>query len=1061
MFKEYPKKINLPEIESDILSFWEENGIFDKSLDLNKAGKRFVFYEGPPTANGKPGIHHVISRTIKDLVCRYYTMLGYNVPRKAGWDTHGLPVEIEVEKLLGINGKKGIESYGVEKFNRLCRESVFKYVREWEQLTQRMGYWLDYENPYITYDRDYIESVWWILKQFWDNNLLYSGHKILPYCPRCGTGLSSHEVSLGYREVEDPSVFIRMRCTGEPGTSFLVWTTTPWTLISNVAIAVGGDHTYARVRVSGDEQDREETLIMAEALVDKLMGPDAEIVETFPGSDLEGKSYERLFEFAEVDKRAFYVTLADFVSLEDGTGIVHIAPAFGADDYELSRRYDLPLVQPVDPEGKFTPEVTPWAGRFVKDADKEIIRDLKDRGLLFNSEGYIHNYPFCWRCNTPLLYYARASWYINTSRFKEQLLANNSRVNWYPPEAGAGRFAEWLENNVDWALSRDRYWGTPLNIWTCGSCDCKHAVGSVAELLEMGVDIPEDIDLHKPYVDDIRLRCPECNGLMQRVPEVIDCWFDSGSMPFAQLHYPFENENELEQNFPCRFICEAIDQTRGWFYSLLAISTLLKGEPPYLNVLVNDLILDKTGQKMSKSLGNTVNPWDIFSDYGADPLRWYLVSVSQPWIPKRFNRDAVGEVVRKFFDTLFNVYSFFALYANIDGFDPYRDSPGARSPDELDCWILSRLNSVIEASREDFGLFELTRITRRIQQFVIDDLSNWYVRRNRRRFWQSGDSEDKLHAFATLWEVLVKVARLIAPFAPFTAEDLYRKLVAGRMADEPESVHLSRYPEADERLIDPGLERRMADAVKLVVLGRAARNRSRIKVRQPLGRMMVSVPHKLEEKDFKRVSQIISEEINVKEIEPTRNAYDFVTLSVIPDYKVVGPRFGGKVKDLARKLAGLEQEDIRTFQQEGHLELSLDGESFRLTLKDVQLRSVDREGFVVETDGGYGVVLSTELDSRLIAEGLARELVNKIQNMRKSAGFDVIDRIEVGIRSTDKVTEAVESFADYITRETLSLKILNSIPDAHCFEQEWDINGEPAVIAVRKAQSGPEPAQSD
>ncbi|HUU27856.1 MAG TPA: isoleucine--tRNA ligase [archaeon] len=1050
MFKEYKKNFNLPELESEILSFWEENRIFQKSLQQNKGQERFIFYEGPPTANGKPGIHHVISRTIKDLVCRYYTMRGYHVPRKAGWDTHGLPVEIEIEKMLGINGKEQIEEYGVEKFNKLCRENVFKYVKDWEQLSQRMGYWLDYENPYITYDRDYIESVWWILKQFWEKELLYSGHKILPYCPRCGTGLSSHEVSLGYQEVEDPSVFIKMRTAEEPDTYFLVWTTTPWTLISNVALCVGPDHTYAKVRHGG------ETLIMAEALVDKLIGPEAEILETFAGNTLGRKKYHPLFEFVQIppEKEAFYVTLGDFVSLDEGTGIVHIAPAFGADDYELSRIYGLPLVQPVDESGNFTAEVTPWSGRFVKDADKEIIRNLQERGLLFKAEGYVHNYPFCWRCATPLLYYARASWYINTSRFKEQLLENNSQVNWFPPEVGKGRFAEWLENNVDWALSRDRYWGTPLNIWICGSCSCKHAVGSVAELIEMGENVPDNIELHKPDVDQIVLRCPKCKGKMQRVPEVIDCWFDSGSMPFAQIHYPFEHGQDFENYFPCHFICEAIDQTRGWFYSLLAISTLLKGKAPYRNVLVNDLILDKTGQKMSKSIGNVVNPWDIFNSYGADPLRWYLLNVSQPWLPKRFDDKGLGEVVRKFFDTLINVYSFFALYANIDNFSPDKHRPQAQSPDELDRWIISRLNSVIREVREDFSNFDLTRITRRLQQFVIDELSNWYVRRNRRRFWQSGDSEDKIHAFTTLWEVLAKVAQLIAPFTPFTAEELYRNLVASQNSGEAESVHLSSFPETDEKLIDTRLERKIQDSIKLVVLGRAARNRSRIKVRQPLGRMMVATPHEIDRADLESISQIIRDEINVKQIQPIQNAYDYVTLYVKPNFKVAGPKFGEKVKTLAQKLSSLEQEDIRRFHQLGELELSLDGSSVRLTLEDVELRSVDREGFVVETEGGYGVVLSTELNQQLIDEGLARELVNKIQNMRKAAGFDVIDRIEVGIQSTEKVRQAVDSFGDYISRETLCLRLTSSVPDSHDFKQEWEINGEPAVIAIRKSYSG-------
>jgi isoleucyl-tRNA synthetase len=1046
MFKEYQKGLRLPELEKDILSFWEKNGIFEKSVQQNKNGERFVFYEGPPTANGKPGIHHVISRTIKDLVCRYYTMLGYHVPRKAGWDTHGLPVEIEIEKLLGIEGKEQIESYGVEKFNKLCRESAFKYVKDWEELTQRMGYWLDYKNPYITYDRDYIETVWWLLKQLWEKHLLYSGHKILPYCPRCGTGLSSHEVSLGYQEVVDPSVFVKMQLADEPDSYFLVWTTTPWTLISNVALAVGPDHSYARVRAKG------QSLIMAEALVEKLLGPEAEITETIPGRELAQKGYQRLFDFVEVpeDKKGFYVIPADFVSLGEGTGIVHIAPAFGADDYELSRRYDLPLLQPVDEKGRFTSEVIPWAGKFVKDADKEITEELKQRGLLFRAEGYSHNYPFCWRCSTPLLYYARASWYINTSRFREKLLENNDSVNWFPPEVGKGRFAEWLENNVDWALSRDRYWGTPLPIWICDSCDCVHAVGSVAELIEMGENVPEDIDLHKPYVDQITLNCPACSGKMKRVPEVIDCWFDSGSMPFSQLHYPFENKKEFEKNFPCNFICEAIDQTRGWFYSLLAISSLIKDTAPYRNVLVNDLILDKNGQKMSKSLGNVVDPWDIFNNHGADPLRWYLLNVSQPWLPKRYDENGVGEVVRKFFDTLINVYSFFALYANIDSYAPDTKRSGSKKEDELDRWIISRLNSTIASVREDFSHYELTRITRTLQKFAIDDLSNWYVRRNRRRFWQSGDSEDKLQAFDTLYEVLTKVSQLIAPFAPFISEAFYRNLVASQAGSAPESVHLSRYPEADRALINEQLERKIEDAIKLVILGRSARNRSRIKVRQPLAMMMVQIPHKISKDDFQSITQIICEEINVKKIEPVESAYEYVTLSLKPNFKIAGPKLGDQVKELARHLDGLSQENIRAFEKKGDIEISLDSRTVKLTLEDVELRSADREGFVVEAEGGYGVVLATGLNRELIEEGLARELVNKIQNMRKTAGFEVLDRIEVGIRSTDKVSQAIKSFEDYICKETLCLKLDQDLPDKKDLQQEWNINGEAAVIAVLK-----------
>ncbi|MEA2062404.1 MAG: isoleucine--tRNA ligase [Gemmatimonadota bacterium] len=1052
MFKETGKNFNFPEQEKETIRFWEQNRIFEKSIEQNKDGELFIFYEGPPTANGRPGIHHVISRTIKDLVCRYQTMLGHRVPRKAGWDTHGLPVEIGIEKQLEISGKPDIENHGVADFNRLCRENVFKYVKDWEELTRRMGYWLDYRNPYITYDRDYIETVWWILKTFWEKDLLYKGHKILPYCPRCGTGLSSHEVSLGYKEVSDPSVFVKMRSIQEKNTSFLVWTTTPWTLISNVALAVGRDMTYARVRGQG-----EETLILAEALVEKLLGEEAEVVETFPGSDLEGLAYHPLFSYAEIppDKKAYYVTLGDFVSLEEGSGIVHIAPAFGADDFELARRYDLPLVQPVDEAGCFTAEVTPWAGTFVKDADKEIIQDLSSRGLLLKAEQYVHNYPFCWRCNTPLLYYARQSWFIKTSQFKSQLIENNSQVNWHPPEVGKGRFAEWLENNVDWALSRDRYWGTPLNIWVCEDCSEQYAIGSVAELIELGENVSADIDLHKPQVDEVLIRCSKCSGTMRRTPEVIDCWFDSGAMPFAQIHYPFENRDNLENYFPCDFICEAIDQTRGWFYSLLAISTILTGRAPYRTVLVNDLILDKDGRKMSKSVGNVVDPQAIFESSGADALRWYLLSVSQPWLPKKFDEKGVQEVVRKFFDTLKNVYSFFTLYANIDKFSPEGNlTPAGPDADELDRWIVSRLHSTIKDVREAFSSYDLTRITRCLQEFVINELSNWYVRRNRKRFWQSGFPADKKDAFNTLWYVLSVVSRLIAPFAPFFAEELYRNLVAGQLEDEPESVHLTCYPEVDENLIDKKLERKMADAESLVVLGRAARNRCRIKVRQPLGKMMVALPHETSPGDFKSISNIIKEEINVKKIEPVRNACDYVTLSVKPDYKVAGPRFGKLVKQVADAMSALEQETIRKLQTAGPIKLELrDGQSVKVNSEDVELRSLDREGFAVEIDSsGYGVVLATELSNELKKEGFARELVNKIQNMRKSAGYEVMDRIITSITDSTTVVEVtIQHHDEYIRRETLCDKIETDLPDTSDLQQEWDINGEPATIAIRKA----------
>ena len=1047
-FKELQKDFSFPECEKSIISFWEENKVFEKSLEINKDAETFVFYEGPPTANGKPGIHHVISRSIKDLVCRYNTMRGYHVPRKAGWDTHGLPVETEVEKRLGFAHKKEIETYGVAKFNQLCRDSVFTYLKDWEELTRRMGYWLDYQNPYITFDNGYIETIWWILKQFWQKDLLYKDYKIVPYSAKAGTALSSHEVALGYKEVRDPSVFVRMKSLDDENTSYLVWTTTPWTLLSNVVLAVGADYDYVKVKYE------EEYLILAEALVAKVVGEDAEIVERYKGSELENRPYRRIYDYVPIPEgtKTHYVTNADFVTLEDGTGIVHVAPAFGADDFELSKKYNLPLLKPVDEAGQFTDEVEPWKGMFVKDADKGIIKDMKERGVLFKAEEYLHNYPFCWRTGVPLIYFARESWYIRTSQFKQQLIDNNNAVNWYPPEVGKGRFGDWLENNVDWALSRDRYWGTPLPIWICDECDTQHAIGSMEELREMGIDVPENLDLHKPMVDEIKIKCPSCGSAMTRVPQVIDVWFDSGSMPFSQIHYPFENKENLERHFPCDFICEAIDQTRGWFYSLLAISTMLTGKSPYKNVLVNNLILDKQGQKMSKSVGNIVNPFVVMDKYGADALRWYFLSSSQPWLPKRFDEEGVAEAVRKFFDTLKNVYSFFTLYANIDNFNPATDIPAKPSEDELDRWILSRLNSTIKGAEEDFGHYDLTRLVRRIQSFVIDDLSNWYVRRNRRRFWQSGESQDKLHAFSTLWKVLVTVSKIMAPIAPFYSEELYTSLVGEFFPDEPVSVHLSRYPEVDESLIDESLEHKMEDAVQLVTLGRAARNRSQIKVRQPLGLMLITTDRKLANDEFAAITEIIGEEINVKDIRWVDDAFDYVSLTAKPDFKVAGPKFGPMVKQVAQALEKVDQQRIVDLQRNGSITVDVNGDSYEVTREDVDIRSHDREGYVAELEGGYAVVLATELSEELIAEGFARELVNKIQNMRKSAGFEVMDRVRVVVDSSSEVSSAIDSFGDYIRKETLCDSLLTKVDgnDSYSHSQEWDINGQPATISLSK-----------
>ncbi|MBP1678327.1 MAG: ileS, partial [Bacteroidetes bacterium] len=860
MFKELTDKLAYPTMEEGILAFWKEHGIFGKSVSEREGGPHFTFYEGPPTANGRPGIHHVMSRTVKDLVCRYKTMRGYRVARKAGWDTHGLPVEIEVEKQLGFKHKEDIVRYGVAEFNRTCRESVWKYKTDWERMTERMGYWVDMTRPYVTFENEYIESVWWSLKRFFDAGLIYKGHKIQPYCPRCETPLSSHEVSLGYDDVKDPSVYVRMRVKGEPGTSFLVWTTTPWTLISNVALAVSPGVEYVTVETNG------ERLILAEARLGVL---DAEytVLERRHGNDLVGMEYERLFSYHLVEAKAFYVVAGDFVTTEDGTGIVHMAPAYGEDDARVGREMGLPTIHPVSRSGTFGPEVTDFAGMFVKDADAEIIRVLKERRILYRKETITHSYPHCWRCSTPLLYYARDSWYIETTKYAARMLELNRQIQWVPPEVGEGRFGNWLEENKDWALSRDRFWGTPLPIWVCGSCGARRCVGSIEEL-RTGRNVPEPLDLHKPYVDAVTFAC-SCGGTMTRTPELIDVWFDSGAMPFAQAHYPFENRELIERGggYPADFICEGIDQTRGWFYSLHAIGSFLFDQPAYRAVLVNDLILDKDGQKMSKTRGNTVDPFAVLAKYGADTTRWYLITTSPPWRPTMFDEDGLGEVQRKFFGTLVNTYAFFALYANVDGFR-YDGAtiPSGQRP-EIDRWILSALHSLTARYTEAMESYDVTRAARMISEFTIDQLSNWYVRRNRRRFWKSESGPDKTAAYQTLHECLTGVTKLMAPFAPFLSEELYRNLMKGSSGNGAESVHLALLPVAEESVIDTDLERRMERAERIVMLVRAMRTKSNLKVRQPLPRIILPITSEEERGEVRRVEDIILDEVNVKAIE--------------------------------------------------------------------------------------------------------------------------------------------------------------------------------------------------
>jgi len=1043
-FREADLKVPVSQREEMILQYWKEANIPERSVTDREGAPRFIFYEGPPTANGKPGIHHVLARTIKDTVCRYRTMEGYQVNRKAGWDTHGLPVEIEVENTLGLTSKTQIEEYGIEPFNQKCRESVFTYEREWRRMTERIGYWLDMDHPYITLDNNYIESVWWILKQYFDAGLIYEGHKIMPYCSRCGTPLASHEVSLGYKDETIDSIYVRMKVKGKNDEYFLVWTTTPWTLPSNVALAINAGFTYVRARRPEDPA----VYILVRERVEAVLGKDAEILEELQGSQLVGMTYEQFLPFVKVNNdNAFKVYDGDFVSMEDGTGIVHIAPAFGEDDYQLGRKYDLPVIQPVDKEGKFEAEVGPWAGRFVREADPDIIRYLKAEGKLLHKERLTHSYPYCWRCDTPLLYYARKSWYIATTKYKDKLIANNKQINWFPEHVGKGRFGNWLENLIDWSLSRDRYWGTPLNIWRCESCNRLTSIGSRQELAERAIEPvdTETIELHRPYIDEVHLKC-ECGGRMTRTTEVIDCWFDSGSMPYAQWHYPFEHKDDFDQLFPADFICEGIDQTRGWFYSLLAIGTFLFNKPTFKNVLVNDLLLDKNGQKMSKSRGNAVDPWKLFEKYGADATRWYLLAVSPPWMPTRFDEDGLKEVYAKFFGTLQNVYSFFTLYANIDNADPANyNIPVAERP-EIDRWIISRLNTLIQQVRTDMKVYELTRVVRAIQAFVIDEVSNWYVRRTRERFWASEMNADKQSVYRTLWEVLLTVSRLMAPFAPFLADDIYRNLTQGANGFK-DSVHLDDYPEADASLIDTALEEHMGLVIDLVSLGRAARNKVQIKVRQPLSNMKVDSKHR---DVLTPMESLVMEELNVKRLEYIDDPDAYVSYTIKPNFPVLGPKYGKQMQAIAKELSqGNAAVMVKTLRETGVLTLTIDGNPLTLTSEDVEVRIQDREGFAVEMDRGRYVVLDLQLSQELIDEGLAREVVSKVQNMRKSAGFELTDRIKLEYRADETVAAAIERFRDYIISETLAVSLEQSETGGEGFEK-WEINGYPAELKVSK-----------
>ncbi len=1025
-----------------MLAFWKQHGIFEKSLEGREDAPLYVFYEGPPTANGRPGAHHVISRIFKDLFPRYKTMRGYRVPRKAGWDTHGLPVELEVERRLGIDGKGQIEAYGVAEFNRLCRESVTAYLEEWERFTERIGFWVDMDDAYYTYTNDYIESVWWILRQIWDKGLLYQGHKVVPYCPRCGTAISSHEVAQGYKDVTEDSIYVRFPLTaesaarvtgqvagavgGEPGpVSLAVWTTTPWTLISNVAAAVRSDVTYALV------ESRGERFVLARDLVEKVLGKKAEVLREFAGAELLGLDYEAPFGFMPADRRSHFIVGDDYVTTTDGTGIVHIAPAFGEADMRVGAENDLPVVNAVDTEGRFVAEVTPWAGVFVKDADPAITADLKDRGLLLGVEPYEHSYPFCWRCDTALLYYSKATWYVRTTAIKDQLIKANDDVVWHPEHIKTGRFGEWLAGNVDWALSRDRYWGTPLPVWRCEQGHT-HCVGSIAELRELAAGpVPEDLELHRPYVDDVVLTCPDCAGDMRRVPEVIDAWFDSGSMPFGQWHYPFENVELFDERFPADFICEAIDQTRGWFYSLMAVATLIEGRSSYKRVLCLGHILDGEGQKMSKSKGNVVQPDDILDHQGADALRWFLFASQQPWSPRRFSADMVDEVVRKFLLTLWNTYSFFTLYANIDRFDPTaQESPVAERP-LLDRWLASELNALVQNVTAGLETYDATGTCRAIQQFV-DDLSNWYVRRSRRRFWKSESDADKLAAYHTLYEALVTVAKLMAPFTPFVAEELYQNLVRSVDASAPESVHLCAWPVADETAIDAGVSFDMAAARRVVEMGRAARNAAAVKTRQPLAEVVVALPE-AEARSVERLRDVVLDELNVKGLRLDAPEEELVAYVVKPNLKVLGPKLGKRIGPLQAFLRTADAAAlVAAVRGAGEVTLELPDGELRLVEEELLIETGSPEGYQVENDSGRVVALMTAVDEALREEGLARELIHAVQLARKAADLRIEDTISLTLDVPEELRPPAERHRAAIMAETLaSGLVLGGVAGAH------------------------------
>ncbi len=1043
MYRKVSADLSFVDREKSIVEFWKKNDIFEKSIEHRDGCERFTFYDGPPTANGKPHIGHVLTRAIKDLIPRYRTMKGYKVLRKAGWDTHGLPVELEVEKALGISGKPEIEKFGIEDFVKKCKASVFTYQSEWEEMSDRVGFWADMENPYVTYHNDYIESVWWALRQIWDKGLLYKGHKIMPYCPRCGTSLSSHEVAQGYKDVKENSLIVKFKVLGRDNEYILAWTTTPWTLPSNLALCVNPNEKYVRFTIEGDENNT--VYIMAEALIKSVFGEDAKanILNEYTGEELKGTEYEPLYSFVKPDKKAYYVIADDYVTMEDGTGVVHTAPAFGEDDARVCKANGLPFINLVDHQGNFVKETGEWAGTFVKDADKLVIRDLKERNLCFAVTPFEHSYPFCWRCDTPLLYYACDTWFIEMTKVRDRLLENNETVNWMPDNIKHGRFGNFLENIIDWGLSRTRYWGTPLPIWEC-ECGHRHVIGSIAELKEMGINCPDDIELHKPYVDNIKLRCEKCGGEMKRVPEVIDCWFDSGSMPFAQLHYPFENKEAFEQNFPADFISEAIDQTRGWFYTLMAISTLLFDKSPYKNVVVLGHVQDEKGIKMSKHKGNVIAPMDILNDQGSDAVRWYFYSNSAPWLPNRFSAKNVSEAQRKFLGTLWNTYCFYVLYANIDEFDPTKYNLCDLNLTVMDKWILSKLNNVVKTVDDYLNEYKITEATRAMNEFV-DELSNWYVRRSRSRFWASELTDDKVCAYMTLYTVLVEFAKVSAPFIPFMTEEIYQNLVRSVDENALESIHMCDFPKYDEKYNFAEIEQEMDAIRKVVILGRAARNEANIKNRQPLSKLFIQTDNKINA-DY---VNIILEELNIKDVELTKDASGFISYNFKPQMRTMGPKYGKLMRPIFDEIAKMDGAEVmETLNSDKPICLNVQGTDVEVFKDDVLIDTQQKDGFVSASDAGFTVVLDTNLTDELIEEGFVREIISKIQTMRKDSGFEVTDRISVVFDGSEKIAKIFVANDAEIKSQTLA----DSIDAGDAKDgKNWNVNGEKVDIAIQKA----------